>query len=167
MDQTGQISDELLQFIYNNQLFKLIVSEKVGGKMLDLPNAAKVFQDASYIDGNFGWAVTIGSGGGMFVPNMTKATMEECYSPLDAVIAGSGFPAGTANPVEGGYIVNGKWFYCSGSQFATTFTASCTVENESEEILAFAFKPEQIDVIENWDAFGLKGTSSHSIQVTD
>lgn len=167
MDQSGQISDNLLQFIYDHQLFKLIVPEELGGKMLDLPSAARIFQDASYIDGNFGWAVTIGSGGGMFVPNMTEAAMEKCYSPLNSVIAGSGFPAGTAKPVENGYIVNGKWFYCSGSQFATTFTAACMVENGREEMLAFAFEPEQVNVLGNWYAFGLKGTSSHSIQITD
>lgn len=167
MDQTGQISSNLLQFIYDHQLFKLIVPEELGGKMLDLPSAAKVFQDASYIDGNFGWAVTIGVGGGMFVPNMSEQAMEACYQPSNAVIAGSGFPAGAAKPVENGYIINGKWFYCSGAQFATTFTASCIVENEKEEMLAFAFNPEQVDIMEDWNAFGLRGTSSHSIQITD
>jgi alkylation response protein AidB-like acyl-CoA dehydrogenase len=167
MDVTGKISDRLLQFIYDHQLFKLIVPKEVGGKMLDLPSAAKTFQEASYIDGNFGWTVTIGSGGGMFVPNMTEATMVNCYSPSNAVIAGSGFPAGTAKPVENGYVINGKWFYCSGSQFATTFTAACIVENEKEKMLAFAIKPEQVNVLGDWNAFGLRGTSSHSIEVTD
>lgn len=167
MDETGLIPNDLLQFIYDHQLFKLIVPQEAGGKMLDLPSAAKIFQDSSYIDGNFGWAVTIGSGGGMFVPNMTKAAMEKSYSPSNAVIAGSGFPAGTARPVPNGYIINGKWFYCSGSQYATTFTAACMVENEDKEMLAFAFEPEQVEVLGDWNAFGLKGTSSHSIQITE
>src|SRR5699024_3365001 len=167
MDQTGQMSSTISHCIDDNQLLQLIGHEELGGTLLGEPSAANVFQDAPYIDGNFGWAVTIGVGGGMFVPNMSEQAMEACYHPSNAVIAGSGFPAGAAKPVENGYIINGKWFYCSGAQFATTFTASCIVENEKEEMLAFAFNPEQVDIMEDWNAFGLRGTSSHSIQITD
>src|SRR5699024_11846207 len=99
-----------------------------------LLSVTRVFQDASYIDSSFGWAVPIGVGGSMFVSNMSELAMEACYQPSNAVIVGSGFPAGAAKPVENGYIINGKWFYCSGAQFATTFTASCIVENEKEEM---------------------------------
>src|SRR5699024_4253561 len=112
IDQTEQISSKLLQIIYDHQLFKLIVTDELSRKVLDLPSAAKVFQDVPYIDGNFGWEVTIGVGGGMFVPNMSEQAMEACYQPYNAVIAGSGFPAGVAKPVENGYIINSKWFYC-------------------------------------------------------
>ncbi|MUV37001.1 Indole-3-acetate monooxygenase [Lentibacillus sp. JNUCC-1] len=169
-EQTQQISDKLLELMYEQNLFKLLVPQAFGGKMLDLPQAVNIFQEASRIEGNFGWLVTVGSGGGMFVPNMTEEAARRFYSPRQAVVAGSGFPAGKARPVEGGYNVNGKWFYCSGSQYATLFTASCVVENRdesSQEILAMELDPEQVNVLDDWDAFGLKGTSSHSIQVVD
>lgn len=172
MDQTGKISEEILEIIYKHRLFKLIVPKVFDGKELDLPSAIKVFQESSTFDGNFGWLVTIGSGGGMFVPNMQEEIAKKCFMPVEAVIAGSGFPAGRAKKTKDGYIVQGKWFYCSGAQYATTFTVTCVIENEEAkkeepEILAFALDPDQVEVIEDWDAFGLKGTSSHSIQVNE
>src|SRR5699024_4492036 len=98
--------------------------------------------------------VTIGVGGGMLVPNMSEQAMEACYQPSNAVIAGSGFPAGAAKRVENGYIIHGEWCYCSGARFATTVTASCMVVNEKEQMLAFAFTPEEVDIMEDGNAFG-------------
>lgn len=170
-DKTKYITDNLLAFIYEKKLFKLIVPEEVNGFMLSFPEAIRTFQEASRIDGTFGWLVTIGSGGGMFVPNFTEEVAKIYYSPKQAVIAGSGFPAGTAKKVDGGYIVNGEWFYCSGSQYASIFTATCKVESSGSEkhsqLLSFIFEPEQVKVIEDWNAIGLKGTSSHTISITD
>src|SRR5699024_2322546 len=71
-EKTKQISNNILKLIYDQKLFKLFVSKDLGGEMLELPDAVKIFQEASRIDGNFGWIVTIGSWGGMFAPNMTK-----------------------------------------------------------------------------------------------
>lgn len=165
-DQHKKITENILQLMYDKQLFKLFVPKQLGGKMVDLPTAAKIFQKSSFIDGNFGWLVTIGSGGNMFVPNMTEKAVTSVYKRKDSVIAGSGFPAGTAKRVENGYIVNGQWLYCSGSQYATTFTVTCSVEG-SDDILAFALNREQVTVLNDWDAFGLRGTSSHSIHVDE
>ncbi len=63
IEQTKTIRENVLHFIIEKQLFKLIVPEELGGKMLSLPEAIRIFQDASYVDGNFGWLVTVGSGG--------------------------------------------------------------------------------------------------------
>ncbi|GGM31774.1 acyl-CoA dehydrogenase [Paraliobacillus quinghaiensis] len=169
-EQNKRLTERLHAFMTEHQLFKLIVPEEMGGKMLGLPSAVRIFQEASSIDGNFGWLVTVGSGGGMFTQNMTTQAAKSYYSPKNAVIAGSGFPAGTAEVREDGYIINGKWMYCSGSQYATLFTVSCRVKGETTEqdqILAFILDPDQVTVIEDWKAFGLKGTSSHSIEVVD
>lgn len=169
-ERTQQIPEHLLEFVYEEKLFKLLVPKELGGMMLDFPQAIKVFQEASRIDGNFGWIITIGSGGGMFVPNIREEAIEDIFSPKDAVIAGSGFPAGIAYPTDKGYIVSGKWFYCSGSQYATTFTATCHVQgedNNKHKIIAAALRPDQVQIIEDWDAFGLKGTTSHSVSVTN
>lgn len=101
-DKTKQISSNILELIYNQKLFKLFVPKSLGGKLLDLPSAVDIFQEASRIDGNFGWIVTIGSGGGMFMPNLKEDAATPFYSPRNAVIAGSGFPAGTAEPTDKG-----------------------------------------------------------------
>src|SRR5699024_10679443 len=124
LEKKKEITKNILEFIYEDKLFKIIVPEEVDGSIYELHNAVEIFQKIVRIDGNSGWIITIGSGGGMFVPNMKKQTAINFYSSKRAVIAGSGFPAGTAEPTDNGYIINGKWFYCSGSQYANGSTTS-------------------------------------------
>lgn len=164
MDRSRQVEDTVLEIMYDKRLLKLFVPERYNGRMTELPEALRIFEEASRIDGNFGWLVTIGSGGGYFAASFPPDLSEDVFAGRKAVIAGSGSPTGQAVRVEGGYRVSGTWKYCSGAPFATTFTATAVVEG-SEEVIAFAMKPEQAEIIEDWHAFGLRATGSHSIRV--
>ncbi|TCS96590.1 acyl-CoA dehydrogenase [Hazenella coriacea] len=171
MDQTGVISHQILDFIYEQKLFKLFVPEELGGRMTPLPEALRLFADASKVDGNLGWTVTIGSGGGFFSALIDLSVCTNLFSNPKAVIAGSGTPSGVAKRVNGGYQVSGQWRYCSGAPHATFFTANCLIEladkPKQQSIRSFIFLPDQVKIIEDWSAFGLKATGSHSIQVED
>lgn len=171
MEKEGVISQEALQFICDNKLFKLFLPQEVGGTMTALPEALRIFERASWINGSFGWAVTIGSGGGYFYSCVPSSVASDVFAGRKAVIAGSGHPSGTARKVEGGYVLNGSWKYNSGSPYATVFTATCVVEDpsgpEDQPVRAFFLQPEQVRIIEDWDAFGLKATASHSTAVTE
>src|SRR5690625_4922156 len=107
-EKTKEIHKNRLEFIYEHKEFKTIVPKELNGCMYELPKAVELFQEGSRIDGNFGCVITIGSGGGMFVPNMKKQTAITFYSPKKAVSAGSGFPAGTAEPTNNGYIIKDR-----------------------------------------------------------
>ncbi|RNF41242.1 acyl-CoA dehydrogenase family protein [Planococcus salinus] len=163
-EKEGTVSRELLEIMHEEKLFKLFVPKEWGGRMLSLPEALGVFQQASRIDGSFGWLVTIGSGGGMFAPYIQKQWAQRLFQPPEAVLAGSGYPSGIAEKVEGGYQVTGEWKYCSGAPYATFFTANAFVGND-QSVRSFAFLPEQVEVICDWNAFGLKGTGSHTIKI--
>ncbi|HLU21549.1 MAG TPA: acyl-CoA dehydrogenase family protein [Bacillaceae bacterium] len=163
MDQKREVPAEVLDWMYAEKLFKLFVPETLGGRMLTLPEAVQVFQKTAAIDGNIGWLTTIGSGGGMFVANFTEEWADKLFTPENAVLAGSGHPTGKGVKTDDGYIVNGTWRYCSGSQFASFFTANCMTDDD--EIVSFILMKEQVQVVEDWDAFGLKATGSHTIKV--
>ncbi|WP_438315291.1 acyl-CoA dehydrogenase [Sporosarcina sp. FA9] len=164
IEKLGTLPDELLQFAYDEKLFKCFVPVELGGKMLELPEAVRVFQEVSALDGSFGWLVAIGSGGNAFVPNFKEQTCIELFSPKEAVIAGSAHSTAIAVKVDGGYRVTGEWRYCSGASYASMFTANSKLEG-TEDIVTCIFTPDQVDVIKDWDAFGLKGTGSHTIRV--
>ena len=166
-EQTGTLTPETLAFIYQQKLFKLFIPEELGGLKLDLLEALKTFEQASFIDGSFGWAVTIGAGGGFFTEFLPAKTAKKLFSPQNAVVAGSGHPTGTAIKTAGGYQVSGQWKYCSGANYATIFTASCIVKEPTKPdyIKAFTFLPEQVQIVQDWNTFGLKATGSHSIKV--
>lgn len=170
IEQLGTLPANILQFIYDHKLFKLFVPTELGGADLELPEALRVFQTAAAIDGSFGWLVTIGSGGNMFVPYIHKETCDRLFADPKAVIAGSGYPTGTAVKTNEGYHVTGEWKYCSGATYASFFTANCFVEDAgvlTDTVISCIFMPKDVEIVEDWDAFGLKGTGSHTIKVND
>lgn len=170
IEQTGTLPDALLRVAYEEQLFKLFLPKELGGRALSLPDAAHVFKDASFNDGSFGWLTTIGSGGNLFLENMTETQAKELYLPANAVIAGSGYATGQAHAEKNGYRVSGEWRYCSGAPYASMFTANTIIwrdGEETDEMRACIFMPEQVEIVEDWHAIGLKGTGSHTIRVKD
>lgn len=183
MDKHRRVSPEMLRTIYDHRLFHLFVPNELHGRMTSLPEAARIFQESARIDGNLGWLVAIGAGGGFFAAYMSTEISQRVFAHREAVIAGSGMPTGTARQVEGGYIVNGSWKYCSGSTYATTFTANAVVDSSSlthddgsiavpstpdqPEIRSFILNPSQMRIVEDWNAFGLRATASHTVSAVE
>ena len=159
-----KLPTEALEFIYSKKLFKFFVPSEIGGLALSLTDSLKLLAEVAKIDGNLGWLLSTGSGASYFFGFMQPAIAKVVFSAHDAVIAGSGHPSGIATPVAGGYKISGEWKYCSGADLATYFTFNCKI-GDSEEILAFILQPSQVTIKQDWDGFGLKATSSHSVVI--
>ena len=119
MEQKGEISPKVLEAIHERGLFKLLVPGELGGHMLPLPEALRVFEGASRIDGSFGWLVTIGAGR-LFRRRHRAGGLPGTALSREAVIAGSGYPSGEARRVKGGYGER-RWKYISGADYADPF----------------------------------------------
>ena len=167
-----QVSAELVR----HGLFRLWIPKRAAGFELSLPEALQVYEAAARIDGSVGWAVMIGSGGGLFAAHLRPEAADSIYSRPDAVIAGSGSPDGRAERVDGGYRVTGRWRYASGADYATTFTANCLVTERGRQVVgqdgsplirAMAFDASQVKVISAWDTSGVRGTGSDDFEVQE
>src|SRR5215212_3974820 len=134
-EQSKALPAEQLALLHRHRLFKLFVPESLGGGQKSLPEALGIIEDCALLDGNIGWLVNIGSGGGYFAGCYSKEVAQQLFSPSNAVLAGSGYP-GKARKVDDGYAVSGSWNYCSGAGYATFFTASAMAGGKP---LAFTF----------------------------
>ena len=157
------LPESVLKTIYEKKLFRLFLPAELDGLELSLPDALRVIRRCSYVDGDFGWQINIGSGGGYFAGYIDPEVVQERFSRKEFVIAGSGIPAGTLRKSGDGYIVNGSWKYCSGCTYATLFTFTCVTDDG--KLKAVALDPDQVQINEDWDAYGLTATTSHSVVV--
>ncbi|MEG0471215.1 MAG: acyl-CoA dehydrogenase [Solibacillus sp.] len=164
LENNKTLSKEILTALYEQKLLKVFVPDTLGGLGKSLIDGLKIFRQTGQLDGNIGWAVTIGSGGNMFLPLFQQHVGEMYFAPENAVISGSGKPDGTALKVAGGYIISGRWQYCSGADYGTTFTMN-TVNEENGEIVTCSVKRADVTIIQDWQAVGLKATASHTIQL--
>jgi acyl-CoA dehydrogenase len=80
-------------------------------------------------------------------------------------------PNGTAVRVDGGYRVSGRKVFASQAPVGTVMSTSFTYEHpeDGRQILGMAvpLAAEGVEVVENWDTLGMRGTGSHDIVLTD
>lgn len=73
---------------------------------------------------------------------------------------------GSAKKVEGGYIINCKKSFCSGSPIANVAVMSCAYNDGIQEhVLHFSvpMSSEGVSIIDDWNAMGMRGTGSNSV----
>ena len=172
-DQARQQHPEVIDAFVREGLFRLWVPQSIGGSELDLIASLELFEGLSSVDGSAGWTATIGAGGGLFAAYMERVAAKEVFGPPEACIAGSGTPSGMARQVEGGFEAQGTWRYASGAHHATWFTANCVLQAGDDEpkrgatptIRAMAFPADQVEILDTWDVWGMRGTDSHDFRV--
>jgi alkylation response protein AidB-like acyl-CoA dehydrogenase len=79
---------------------------------------------------------------------------------------------GTARPVEDGYVVNGRWPYASGSQYANWGMGGVRVLDDRGDVTGdgLAFMPigdGGLSVDNTWDVAGMRGSASDTIVAQD
>jgi alkylation response protein AidB-like acyl-CoA dehydrogenase len=175
-DRLARLPRDIVRALVQHGLFRLWIPKRCAGFELDLPEALQIYEVAARLDGSIGWAVMIGSGGGLFAAFLESATANSIFAHPEAVIAGSGAPGGRAQRERGGYRVTGCWHYASGAHYATTFTANCIVmeggkvvfgDDGKPLIRAMAFEAPQVAILPAWDPTGMRGTGSDDFEVRD
>jgi alkylation response protein AidB-like acyl-CoA dehydrogenase len=101
---------------------------------------------------------------GGYLPDRARA---ELLGEPEHVGAGVWAPRGKARPVEDGFVVSGRWAFCSGISHANVLFAGCIPEADPSgdgakpmPVVA-ALATEQLEILDTWHALGLRGTGSH------
>ena len=157
---SGHLNESALAYHYEHKLFKMFVEKSLGGLALDMQTGAKWIENASRLNGSWGWLLGIGVGGAYFSHYLPETVRKEFFLPKDALIAGSGKPSGEAVKNGNKWLVNGSWDYCSGSEQASFFTGVTLKEGK---ITALILPRNKVEIERNWNAIGLELTCSHRI----
>lgn len=78
--------------------------------------------------------------------------------------------SGTAERVEGGYIVRGRKHFVSGSPGADVLATSVSFDGgDGAAVLHFAIPKDSpgIEIVETWDTLGMRATGSHDVVYSD
>lgn len=170
-EEMGTLTPDLLELARRKKLYHLAVPKDLGGAELPVLSLMKLFEDASSLNGSFGWNLTLGAGAGVFGAYMDPGFAEEIFSNPEAFITGSGYPAGKAQPADDdpdSFVASGRWKYASGSPYATLFTASCLLPGSTPDnpnMIALAFYPDEVNRLHTWNSYGLTATASHDFEV--
>jgi len=156
----------------------MLVPQRYGGLELDATSGFRAVTALARLDGSVGWNAMVGQVASLMPFLVSPTLCEEIFNDgRDHVIAASSQPVGTAERVPGGWRVTGSWPFASGCQNAEWIAGTCVMMEGGSPIDALDAPGPMIrtclmptrswEIRDTWHAFGLKGTGSHHVALTD
>jgi 3-hydroxy-9,10-secoandrosta-1,3,5(10)-triene-9,17-dione monooxygenase len=145
-------------------MFRLLTPTRFGGYGVDLRTMIEVTEAMGETDGSASWLVSVGSVAVWMMGHLCspKAQDEVFGLSPDVRVAGTSNP-GSAQRVDGGLCISGRWSYASGAYHADWASLAVVVTDESEQPVdaMFCIVPaEQLRLEETWHTVGMRGTGS-------
>lgn len=170
-DRARRLPEAVINALVASDLFRLWAPQPIGGAGLSARDLVDIIEEAAALDASVGWILTNGAimsrMGGFLPPEVAR----EWFSDPDCFIACSTGAVGTARPVEGGYLVSGRWPFASGVQSARHVMGLAKLEGAGDDplknLLGIYVPAEAVQVIDNWHVSGLRGTGSCDFMLED
>jgi acyl-CoA dehydrogenase len=81
------------------------------------------------------------------------------------------YPSARAERVDGGYRVSGRKAFCSQAPVADVFVTTAVHDDPQAGptilMVSVPMRAEGVEVVETWDAMGMRATGSHDVSLTD
>ena len=166
---TRELPERLVGAMAEAGLFSIWVPTALGGQGLGFQNLVDVVIEVARIDGSAGWVLFVHAVYGALAAYLDEQAARVIYTS-SARVSGTLNPTGRAVPVDGGYLVNGRWTFGSGVSHATWVLGNCMVVSEDSQgprALIALFPRDKCTVHDTWRVSGLAGTGSHDYGVAD
>jgi alkylation response protein AidB-like acyl-CoA dehydrogenase len=168
-DRQRFISKDVINAFKAQGVYRALVPRRYGGTECSPGEFCQMIERIAYADGSAGWVASFGMSPA-YLAALPLDTLAQLYAAgPDVVFAGGIFPPQPADKVAGGYRVNGRWKYSSGSMGADLIGVGITPrEDDQRGLPRLAVMPQSQARIEHtWDTVGLLGTGSHDLLVED
>jgi alkylation response protein AidB-like acyl-CoA dehydrogenase len=169
IEQRGRIPADLFDALAATGCLGAYLPTAYGGHGLPLGEVNAVLEDLSRADGSVGWVTMVAVAATIGVALFPKRCFDEVYASATARVRGSAAPKGMAQPVDGGYMVSGRWPFASGGPQPTHVVGHCVVLDSGAPRLTALGTPEtvlalmpaaDVELLDNWHVVGLCGTDS-------
>jgi alkylation response protein AidB-like acyl-CoA dehydrogenase len=156
--------------------YRMCVPEVYGGLELPPAETMRTVETVAQADGSAAWCVFIGATSGSVLAYLPETSAREIFARPETLLCGVFAPRGTAVPEEGGFRVNGRWQWGSGSENADWVMGGCRVlrDGEPERTKGGAVRSrmmlapvDRIEFLDTWDVSGLCGTGSTDFAMSD
>lgn len=156
-------------------LFRMAMPTGLGGLEVEPAAFIEIAEELCRADASAGWCTIIGNATSFFAWLEPSVATELLAGQADIAVAGSFAPMGRlAASGTGRHRLTGRWSFMSGCLHADWFFQGAfvmegdtprMVDGRGPDWRLAALPAKQVDIIENWDVAGLRGTGSHDVSV--
>ncbi|PXW30363.1 UNVERIFIED_CONTAM: alkylation response protein AidB-like acyl-CoA dehydrogenase [Williamsia faeni] len=174
-DKLMQLSDTSAKRLRDSGVIRMLQPKEYGGFESHPREFAETAMGIGAIDGAAGWVSGIVGVHPWELAFFDRKAQDEVWGEdPDTWMASPYAPMGVAKPVDGGYILNGRWSFSSGTDHCGWVMIGATVGDQDGKPL---MPPQHLHVLlprsdydidqESWNVVGLRGTGSKDLIVKD
>lgn len=160
--------------LVGHNLLQLLLAPARGEGSIGIADVVRILETLATGDASTAWDVMAAMGGCFLSAMLPHQTAERMFvTPADAFATAVG-RIGKATAVDGGYLVEARWPFLSGSPHATWIGGLCMVyegdrprtgADGQPRIVMPLLRKDRVTMLDTWDATGLRGTGSHEAEV--
>lgn len=171
-DIDRRLSDEAFAAATDAGVWAMATPRRWGGLGASATAMTLVGAELSKGNPSLGW-ISLVLHGGTWLASVGPDALQEIVfgdSETPPVICGVFNPPGTAEEVDGGYLINGSWPYASGCRHASWAQLGVNIRKRDGTIEpgGFAYlRREQYRIDDTWYPIGLRATGSETIVAKD
>ncbi len=162
-ERRGRLADEVVGALAAAGVFSALVPTSIGGGESHPGELVAALEAIAAVDGSAGWCAAVGATSGLAAGYLGAAPARRLFGDPESVGAGAFAPRGRLIEQGDGYLLTGRWPLASGVSHATSVGLGCV--HPDHGALYAVLPRERVEVIETWDALGLRATASHDVEV--
>lgn len=168
----GTYSPEMHERFKAAGFYRILQPRMFGGYEFDLATFSRVMVEIARGCPGTGWCLTLASGHALNVAALYNESAQAKIFGEDGHFAAPmrGIPSGVAKRVDGGWIVDGLWDYCSGVPYSTHAIVGVRIEDGPPggppQMGAAIIPRADWQMLDNWgDVIGLRASGSNSVKI--
>ena len=166
-DLNSTLSEKIINLIREEEIHKLILPKRFGGPQIDFTTFSDMVKQVGYYNLSAAWLTYFFSLHNAWVAYLPEHRQQEIVQS-NGFVADIFAPVGQIEKVDGGFILNAKYHYVSGIKYATWVGVGALHQKDGsteKTMHGFVVNTKDIEIIENWNSLGLRGSGSYSIVI--
>lgn len=170
-EQERRVAQESIDALAEAGVFKIAQPKRYGGYELPVRAQIEVSATVAEADGGTAWVVTLCNQCAWMAGLFPEQAQDDVWKDNpDAKISGVVTPSAESVKVDGGYLVNGRWYYNSGSWHSDWAVLGMPVVDAAGEAIdhGIALIPRSdLGFEETWFVAGMKSSGSNCLIAKD
>lgn len=162
-----RVPEDVMATLADHGLLQLARPARYGGCDLGMDTIFRIGRTIAAGDASVAWVYCVSNSHDHLVGMYPKHVQDEYWASAQPLCASSYVPTGKVAPTDGGFLVSGKWSFCSGIDYCGWVIVGGITASPSDEptpeLRLFMLRKSEISVVDDWHVMGLAGTGSKSI----
>ncbi len=175
-ERARRLPQDLSETFAREGFYRMCVPEVYGGLELPPDVTMRTIEAVAEADASSAWCVFIGATSGTVLALLPPDSAREIFHHPEVLLGGVFAPRGKAVAIDGGFRVNGRWQWGSGTLNADWVMGGCQVIRDGKPELLNNGTPRSrmmiaraadVEFFDTWHVSGLAGTGSTDFAMND